>query len=475
MAVRDVVQAAAGSGGGGPEYVEDVFSTYLYTGNDSVNNIVNGIDLAGEGGLVWIKSRQSATNHALYDTERGVQKYLRSNTSEAQGTNTAGTHGLTSFNSDGFTLGDNQFGENSLDQILASWTFRKAPKFFDVVTWTGTGSAQDISHSLGSIPGCIIFKRTSSASNWAVYHRSVGNGSNLLLNTTDTSSVDSTVFNNTSPTSTVFTVGTSALTNANGSTYVAYVFAHDAGGFGEEEDQNIISCGSYTTNGSYIGPNVNLGYEPAWILVKNASGNGAWYIIDNMRGWTADGNVTLLNPNTSSAESTTTQFKLNATGFQDNGAFAGDATMIYIAIRRPMKTPESGTEVYAAYKNTSGTSEPTYISGFPVDFAINRSTLTSSDNNIVGTRLLQGSYLITNSTDAEGSSSSYQFDYNNGWRPTSSTNAFSWMFRRAPGFMDVVGYAGTSTASNSGQTQIINHNLGVAPEFIIVKRRTGAS
>ena len=476
MAVRDVVQAAAGVGGGG-EYVEDVFSTYLYKGNDSVKNIVNGIDLAGEGGLVWIKNRLSTTNHALYDTERGVQKYIRSNTTEAQGTNTAGTHGLTSFNSDGFTLGDNQFGENSSSYPLASWTFRKSPNFFDVVTWTGNNvNGRQIPHNLGSVPGCIIVKCTSIGGfNWEVWHRSTnaGTGNALLeLNNSQPEVLVGQYFwgdgnSYIAPTSTHFTVSADGNVNGNNHTFVAYVFAHDAGGFGEEEDQNIISCGSYTTNGSYIGPNVNLGYEPAWILVKNASGGGAWYIIDNMRGWTADGNVTLLNPNTSSAESTTTQFKLNATGFQDNGAFAGNATMIYIAIRRPMKTLESGTEVFSAVL-ADGISEPLYNTTFPVDMALARN-YDQSSNWTNSARLIQGKELNTDSAGAEFTSAPMRFDYQDGWSTQGFSSIYiSYNFKRSTGFFDVVAYTGTGVAHSEA------HNLGVVPEMIIIKNRNNS-
>ena len=470
------LQAAAGNAGGDNLYVEDVFSTYLYTGNGSTQTITNGIDLAGEGGLVWQKVRSSAGyRHFLFDTERAFNNYISSNTTDAQSSLAA----LSSFNSDGVTLtSDGNVNGSGINSVL--WTFRKAPKFFDVVTYTGNGVAgRTVAHNLGSVPGCILFKRTDGGStNWRVYHRSLGATKTLKLNTTDTEQVFSSVLNDTDPTSTVFTVGSFGDVNGSGSTYAAYLFAHNAGGFGEEEDQNIISCGSYTGNNAQN--IVNVGFEPQFFMVKPATTSGNWSIIDNMRSFVARNPSNLgsfpLRANLANAEFTDPNnygvniyYDVNGVDMQGSASdvnTSGD-TYIYIAIRRgPMKTPESGTEVFAAYKNTSGTSEPTYISGFPVDFAINRSTLTSSDNNIVGTRLLQGSYLITNSTDAEGSSSSYQFDYNNGWRPTSSTNAFSWMFRRAPGFFDVVGYAGT------GVTRTVAHNLGVAPEMMIIKDRT---
>ncbi len=132
--------------------IEDVFSTYLYTGNDSTQTITNGIDLANEGGLVWIKGRSSAKNNALYDTERGVNQYLYSNSTLAS---TSGTNMVTAFNSDGFSIGSNAL-VNEGPITYASWTFRKAPRWFDCVTYSGTGSAQAIAHNLGVAPGCVI-------------------------------------------------------------------------------------------------------------------------------------------------------------------------------------------------------------------------------------------------------------------------------------------------------------------------------
>jgi len=158
MAVRDVVQAAAGVGGAG-EYIEDVFSTYLYTGNDSTQTINNGIDLDGEGGMVWTKARNVAQSHALVDTVRGLSSILISNSSNAATIN-AGASPVQSVSATGYVAGVDY---SDSTRTYASWTFRKAPKFFDVVTWTGTGSARTIAHALGAVPGCIIVKHTGLA------------------------------------------------------------------------------------------------------------------------------------------------------------------------------------------------------------------------------------------------------------------------------------------------------------------------
>ena len=145
-----------------PAYIEDVFSTYLYTGNGSTQTITNGIDLAGKGGLVWIKGRSLGYSHYLANTNRGASKYLATNRSDAENYNGNYTDTLTSFNSNGFSLGADSLGSvNTSGDTYTSWTFRKQAKFFDVVTYTGNGSDQNIPHNLGSVPGFVVVKRTS--------------------------------------------------------------------------------------------------------------------------------------------------------------------------------------------------------------------------------------------------------------------------------------------------------------------------
>jgi len=165
--------AAAGNAGAGALYVEDVFSTYLYTGNNSTQTITNGIDLSGEGGLVWFKRRSTARAHILIDTERGNTSYLQSN--ENLPAETGITNAITSFNSDGFSIYDQQ-DINGNAETVASWTFRKAEKFFDVVTYTGNGvTGRAVSHNLGVAPAVIIVKNLSTSNRaWQVYHSSLG-------------------------------------------------------------------------------------------------------------------------------------------------------------------------------------------------------------------------------------------------------------------------------------------------------------
>ena len=215
-----------GVGGANKTYLDDVFSTYLYTGNASNRSINNGIDLDGQGGFVWIKNRDASVDHNFYDTERGVGKYITSNTTDAEQTSTPR---LNAFNNNGFGLGGNS-AVNDSGTDFTSFSFRKSPGFCDVVTYTGTGTSTnadghlDVNHQLGSIPGMVIVKRTSGSSNWWVFHRGMDNNSKSLFLQSPTGNSGSTNYwNNTSPTATQFTVG--EWLNSSGSTYVAYVFA----------------------------------------------------------------------------------------------------------------------------------------------------------------------------------------------------------------------------------------------------------
>jgi hypothetical protein len=485
--------------------VEDVFSTWLYTGNSSTQTITNGIDLAGKGGLVWIKPRNGAFSHILQDTLRGAGNFLQTNSTSA---NVSEANLINSFNANGFTLGSDPNGRvNYTGYNYASWTFRKAPNFFDVVTYTGNGGTQNIAHSLGVAPGMIIVKNTTSNTVWSVWHRSVNGGSAYaVLNLSDafyTSSTELVWGNNTTyvaPTTTQFTVGQNTRVNQSGNTFVAYLFAHVPGSDG------IIQCGSFTTDGSGYA-NVNLGYEPQWIMYKSSGDVGSWGMGDVMRGMpastttTGSGNSTQrLFANTSSAEGAETNYvcNVNSTGFTFHSGGYTSSTFIYVAIRRgPMRTPTLGTSVF--YPQTVAQTGSPDSSGvpFPPDlvntFSRNGTNRASVYDNFLFVDRLRslgvpnntfdastgGLMLASSSTAAEaGGGSSYvqlKADSQNitrgtGWNDPQYGNWIYYFFRRAPGFMDVVCYTG-----NGVNGRAVNHNLGVAPELVIVKVRNLSS
>jgi hypothetical protein len=464
-----------------------VLSAYLYAGTGATLTINNGIDLLGKGGLVWIKGRNgtsSGQNHALFDTARGIPSAISSNTTAAA--QTAYTDQLTSFNANGFSLGADSFtaGEvNAASTNYVSWSFRKQPKFFDVVTYTGTGANRTIAHSLGSVPGMIIVKRTDAIAAWQVYHRSLTTAQYMVLNTTAQVASSTLRWNNTAPTSTVFSIGTDATVNASGGTYVAYLFAHDAGGFGLTGTDNVISCGSFTSGASGE-VTVNLGYEPQLVLLKRSSSSGTnWTIVDSMRGFPATTNSQYpLFPNTATAESlnSTNAILPTSTGFIGDATYLGASnTYIYMAIRRgPMKVPTSGTSVFGLNART-GTGANATVTGGQTDDTVLIKNRGSAVASLLSSRLTGTGYVVTSSTAVEVAAGTTilqanPWDVMDGVKvgttstiTNASANTFiNYLFRRAPGFFDVVCYTGTGTYPFT-----INHNLGVAPELMIFKRR----
>ncbi len=486
---KKLLEAAAGNAGGGATYVDDVFSTYLYTGNASSQTITNGVDLDGEGGLTWFKARNDTTFHILFDTERGGTKWLNSASPNAEAT---ASPAWVTYNSDGFTLPQAINGLNNT-QEMASWTFRKAPGFFDIVTYTGNGANRTIAHNLGSVPGMIIIKRLDGTSDWSVYHRGYGSGGPAgFLNSTDAAFNLSTYWNNTDPTSTEFSLGSFANVNSSGATYVAYIFAHDAQEFGTDEDEAIIKCGSYTGNGSTDGPTIDLGWEPQFIMVKSSSSSGNWIMLDSMRGVVSGGYDEDLYANlTYTGTPNIDYMEFTATGFipkSNNGATNGSGSdYIYVAIRRPNKPASefAATDLFTLQAKSPGEGADTFIStGFNVDTTIYRSRASSA--TVLGDRLRGrsgGGDLLTDSADAEGTNAGAFFlDKSNGVvvdtdghfnvaPAATDKNYIRYFLRRAPGFCDVVTYDGFLSSGGSGSKA---HNLNAVPEMMVFKNRSTA-
>jgi len=455
-----------------PVFIEDVYSISLWTGNGTSQTITNNINLSANGGLVWIKSRNITGGwHDFFDTVRGVGQQISSNETGAQ-FNSPQT--VTAFNSSGFSIGsDGDVNRGNPGDIYVSWAFQEKSKFFDIVTWTGNATNRTIAHSLGSVPGSIIVKRTDTTADWAVYHRSLANTQYLVLNSTAAPATGATWWNSTTPTSAVFSVGTDASVNASGGTYVAYLFAHDAGGFGLTGTDNVISCGTWTGNTT-----VNLGYEPQWVLIKRTDSTSNWFLLDVMRGWTAGGVLNFLLPNSSAAESTSaiSYLTVNSTGFAPGSdSYFQTGTFIYVAIRRgPMKTPTAGTSVFLPSSFVGSNSVDKAIStNFTVDMTWGRpsSTATSWEDF----DRLRGAVprLNLNATTAEVSAQASNFDVSNGitllagYNLNYSTfNFVNYTFGRAPSVFDIVCRTGT------GANATVTHNLGVAPELLIVRNRS---
>ena len=264
----------------------DHLNTKLYAGTGSAGNAQTGINFQPD--FVWLKNRDNGTgSHGLFDAVRGVSKRIKSDDTAVEGTYA----GVSSFDSDGFTLGtswnqsstnfvswnwkaNGQGSSNTDGGINTTYTSVNTTSGFSISTYTGTGSASTIGHGLGVIPKMILMKKLSGSAGWVVYNNTIGAGKYLRLNTTDAEASDTNIFNNTAPTSSVFSVGTDADNNGSGATYVAYCFA---------EKKGFSKIGSYTGNGNADGPFVYTGFKPQFILWKRTDSANGWILMDTKR------------------------------------------------------------------------------------------------------------------------------------------------------------------------------------------------
>jgi hypothetical protein len=483
----EIIKALMGAAGGGDKvYVDDVFNPFLYAGTDGALTGNSGLDLSGEGGMIWIKNRtDSGRNHQIFDTERGVNKTIAITTG-AEATN---SNFNQTFTSTGFTLNNDYANYNQSTKNYCAWNFRKAKGFFDVVTYTGNGSSsgQEVAHSLGSVPGCVIIKCLQSndahakANNWIFYHRSLTDQHFLYWNVNENED-GAGWFQKSDVTSTYVRVpksgGNTAQTdtmNRNGYSYVMYLFAHDEQSFGEGGDQSIIKCGNFTGNGNSgdNGPFVTLGWEPQFVMVKSAGNDADWNVFDSMRGIVDGGNDNKLKTENANLESTNQDWlDVRATGFRvrnaGNEMNGNGENIVYVAIRRPDgyvgKPAEAGTDVFAMDTGAGTETMPNIDSGFPVDWALLKKTAVDQ-NWFASARLLQKNYLSPNTSSAKAGSSAYVFDSNVGWNTGGSNidSAYqSWMWKRHAGF-DMVCWAADQ------QVRQISHRLSKTPEMIWVK------
>jgi hypothetical protein len=451
-------------------------------------------------GATWTTRTGSVSDSSSTLTTNGRLFIISNNgqfTTNTDVTNT-GTWNTTSlpsvsqinYTTTGFQLTNNAATSTTYNYV--SWTFRKQPKFFDVVTYTGNGTAgRLLPHSLGCEVGFAVVKRIDSGTNWEAQHRSLDLSSNkgMYLNNGDALATHNNVWNSTAATSTNLVLGSHADVNGVGGTYVAYLFAHNGGGFGVSGNENVISCGSFDVDGNGDAT-VNLGYEPQWVMIKNyEASNSNWAVFDNLRGMpVGNTNVARLFPNTTSAESssvdynvspTSTGFKAKSTGYAGSSSTNG---FIYVAIRRgPMKVPTLGTSVFLPTARTGTGTNTTITTGFPVD-SVWSSQRAGAYRGVFDRLRPLGVALFQNVSSAE--STAYTdaitgFDINTGikvgadntWGGLNINTSpnITYFFRRAPGFFDQV--LGTGTGANVN----MSHNLGVIPELIIVRSRNQTS
>ena len=299
----------------------------------------------------------------MIDTARGAAVVLESNSTAVNGDISA--RGFQ-FNSDGFQFdtADGQF--NASSNTYVGWSFKKAPKFFDIVTYTGNGTAgRTVAHSLNDTVGMIMVKNLSQTDQWSVYHRGAdGSAPQNYEFHLDANSArdDQAAWNDTAPTSSVFTVGTEHTNNADGENYVAYLFAHNTG------DGAMIKCDRFQGNASGEA-SVDLGFEPQLVMIKNAESADSWIVYDTMRGYTgSSANGIRIRWDTNAAEAAEAAGgHPNASGFATDGdGPLQNKYYIYMAIRRPnMATITDATKVFAIAPGNGAV--PDFTAGFDVD------------------------------------------------------------------------------------------------------------
>ena len=321
------------------------FNTLTYSGTGG-NGTTTTQAITGAGfqpDWVWLKQRTSTQRHQICDVLRGANNIIGTDRNGAQ---VADNQIINSFDSDGFTAGyqdqandtgytyvswlwraaNSQGSSNTDGSINTTYTSANTTSGFSISTYTGTGSVATVGHGLGSVPKTIIIKRLNTTSNWGFYNSSLGATKYLLFNITDGAGTASSIWNDTAPTSSVFTIGTSNDVNASGGTYVAYCFAEKTG---------FSKFGSYTGNGNADGTFIYTGFKPAWIMLKDTnSGSAGWMMFDNKRlGYNVDNNA--LYPNATAAEGTGDDVDLLSNGFKARSTDAGINTSgnsyIYLA------------------------------------------------------------------------------------------------------------------------------------------------
>ena len=477
-------------------YVEDVFNTYLYTGSGSTpQTLTTDVNLADNNGAVLYKARTGSfplgtyTQAAAFSDLCWGTKYLRL-IQNSSGLPSYFASSANPWTTTGITTNTDVAQLNASSNTYVAYTFRNADKFFKAydgsvpVEYPPSNNIASFPE-LGTLGMVIAFADYGPDIYYYVWHRSLAAGQLLQL-TSSSAQV----------TSSFITVsGTDVKIEAAGlgihptGAAAVYAFAHDAGGFGANGNESIIKCGTYTGNGSTNGPTVDLGWEPQWLLVKRVAGTGDWLLIDNMRGTPVSGSTASLLLNANDLESSSSLLISTTTsGFQVNSSSSTVNTAsnayIYVAIRRgPMKTPTDATKVFGLNARTGTGANATVTGGQVVDAALikNRGSAVA---DLLAARLTGFNYLVTSSTAAELTAGATVLQTNpNPWDvmdgvkvgttstiTNASSNTFiNYLFRRAPRFFDVVAYTGTGVA------RTVPHNLGVAPELIIIKCRNTAA
>ena len=335
----------------------DYFNTVIWTGDGTSSRGITGVNFRPD--FVWLKRRNTTGNQNVYDVIRGATTYLLTDTNQPENTI---SDRLTSFDSDGFTVGnsgntnassstyvawnwltDNTTGSSNTDGDITSTVSANTTAGFSIVSFTGTAAAATVGHGLGAAPKMMLLKnRDDTSTSWVVYHETMGGTKYMSLDLTSAqSAATNTMFDNTDPTSSVFSVRNSNRTNGSSDDMIAYCFA---------EKQGYSKIGSYKGNGNANGTFVYTGFKPAWIMLKEATNTSNWNMYDNQRSQPNQASSQgILRANLSSAEFTGStalfvDFLSNGFKFRGNSVDTNRSggTFIYLAFAESPFVSSSG-------------------------------------------------------------------------------------------------------------------------------------
>jgi hypothetical protein len=314
--------------------IQDIFNVSLYPGTGTTQKITTGCNLKDEDGLLWIKNRQRSTAHALYINDNGF--FVSTSGGGVLSSTGSGRYGGSSaalFEPDGFTLStDTAHAVNNyyVGEEYVAWTFRRSKKFMDVVRYTGYGGAK-FPHNLGTKPGMVVAKRTDDTSNWYVWHHSAP-GLYFSLDAVNAGYTGEAPGYTSQSTEDYLQLSYTAMDGGQGGSWIAYLFAHDP------SDSGVIQCGAYAGNSSSVGPEINLGWKPQYLIVKRVNDTSHWMVFDLERGVANPDKW--LGANDRGVEQTLTDaVDFTANGFRLKSSHAGlnasTSDYIYMAIRAP--------------------------------------------------------------------------------------------------------------------------------------------
>jgi hypothetical protein len=485
------LRAASTSSAGVGLNVENVFASnpYYPIAGPASWDVWNDIyDWQNTGMMFMGRRRDELTRTGIYDTSRGAFSEMKIEPSDTESSLAYYIYGTRA--NGGMTLNGSYGFLNTANDPGITWMFKKTPRFFDQFIYSGNGNpTRTINHSLDDNPGFIIIKARTTTDEYTTWNNSYPSAPGMSL----VSSAGGIASDISNVTSTSFQVNASTKVNDPGVSYVCYVFAdnNNSGNFGPTGDQDIIRTGSYV--GADNPTFVDVGFVPQWILIKAASGNGPWYIVDMMRDFarginTDPSQTAYIRLDASSPEVDTLVGMYPYYGSNGEKGFAFNdisgnfnslgKTYFYMAIRRPMAIPESGSDVWVTrYKGELNSQElPAYKTDYsnPVGAPIRADLALFKDLDSTGasgdTLLIDRNratwYLITNgSQQSIQSITTSALDFTNGFglSPTSDNRLRAWIWEAAPKFFNLSNYTGT------GSAQSIQHELDAVPEMVWVK------